>query len=83
MSIEEQHNDPDKKLRAEKEIRFIKHLLHHAVEMLDEGERMGEPYRDGNRIIIPVMNPEEHGGRHDVDPVSLHALMDAWLDGDD
>ena len=74
--------DQEKRLREDKEIRFIKHLLHHAVEMLTEGERMGEPYRDGNRIIIPLMNPEEHGGRHDVDPVSLHALMDAWLDGE-
>ena len=80
MPIDPQQVEQDKKLRAEKEIRFIKQLLHHAVEMLEEGERMGEPYRDGNRIIIPIMNPEEHGGRHDVNPISLHALMDAWLE---
>ena len=80
MSIDPQHMEQDKRLREDKEIRFIKQLLHHAVEMLEDDERMGEPYRDGNRIIIPIMNPEEHGGRHDVNPISLHALMDAWLE---
>ena len=81
MAIDLNALDPEKRLRAEKEIRFIKHLLHHAVELLTDVERMGEPYRDGNRIIIPVMNPEEHGGQHDVNPVSLHELLDAWLEG--
>ena len=80
MALNPQPIDRQKVLREEKEIRFIKHLLHHTIEMLEEGERLGEPYRDGHRIILPIMNPEEHGGQHDVDPVSLHALMNAWLD---
>ena len=80
MSIYPPTIDRPKVLRAEKELRFIQHLLRHTVEMLEEGERLGEPYRDGNRIVLPIMKPEEHGGQPDVDPVSLHALMDAWLD---
>ena len=81
MARNPQFIDRQKVLREEKELRFVKHLLHHAIEMLEEDERLGEPYRDGNRIILPVMIPEEHGGQHDVDPVSLHALVDSWLDG--
>ena len=80
MSVNPQPIDRQKVLRAEKEKRFIQHLLRHAIAMLEEGERLGEPYRDGNRLILPIMKPEEHGGQHDVDPVSLHALMEAWLD---
>lgn len=80
MTIDPQPIDRQKMLREEKEIRFIKHLLQHTIEMLAADERLGEPYRDGNRIILPIMKPEEHGGQHEVDPVSLHALMEAWLD---
>ncbi len=82
MPIDLNALEGEEKIRAEKEIRFVKHLLHHAVEMLTDEERLAEPYRDGNRIIIPIMNPEEHGGQHDVNPLSLHALMDAWLEDD-
>lgn len=80
MTIDPNVFDHEKKLREEKEKQFLRLLLCHAVEKLEDGERLGEPYRDGNRIVIPIMKPEEHGGQHDVDPVSLHALVEAWLD---
>lgn len=66
---------PDTHPKARREAR---RLIGRLVELLEEGEHLGEPARSDHQIVIPV--------KHEAIPpatdeeTSMRALLAAWLD---
>lgn len=65
-------NDTHREARHEAR-RLIKQL----VALLQDGEHLGVPHRDGGQIVIPI---EGHAPTSDADADSMRALLAAWLD---
>ncbi len=80
MPVEPPKLDRVKALREQKEKHWMTHLVHRITGLMNADERLGEPIRENDRIVLPILNLGEHAARPDEDPVSLHALMEAWLD---
>lgn len=62
-------------LRRERVLGRLEHCLERAYDLIGDDESLGEPYREGDRLVFPIVS--EEAGR--LDNCDLRALLAALV----
>ena len=78
MSIRERPRLDRARLQREERVRrHLQALVEQALGLLEPGEGLGAPCRDGDRVVLPIVPLAE---MKPVDEQAVGALLAAWLD---